>query len=238
MNITELKFESRSLLLIIEEASGFNWAEFQALRTMFDRIQYVSRKLPMIGEGSSRDVFKFGNYVLKIATGPAGVAQNKTEMSIHAKYPDVTTKIVKTDPKGTWLLVEYAKPLNSSEFQNVTGISVKDWEYIFDLLGQKVDWKEKFPQYKDNKFINKMAQLFYSSGMSTGDLGVFDHYGITASGEFKVLDYGLTREVFKTHYKPVLDKQRAAQQQNDLATRALKKQAPAAPPIEKTSEVV
>lgn len=212
MLIKELQNNVIDLLVLLEQEQKFDWREFRQIKNQQERLNYAATRLKLLGNpGSSRAAFQYGKFALKIALNQAGIGQNRAEESVHAKFPTLTAKIVQTSPDSGWILSELVRQFKTKqEFEHGTGVPADVFTNIFGLLSQGKDWKKKYPMFADNKFINDFSKLFLVGHVGALDLGYFDHYGFTSDGRIVTLDYGLTSNVAKSHYVPLMKTQQAA----------------------------
>ena len=93
--------------------------------------------LMFLAMGSSRKVYVLDKeYVLKVATNDAGIAQNRTEALFSKRHSDAPiTKVVEHHKRYLWLIAERAEPLKYGDpvsvWPELNGIS--DLEEITNL---------------------------------------------------------------------------------------------------------
>ena len=67
-------------------------------------------------------------------------------------------------------------------------------------------YRESIENYKNVLFaaneplVLEIQELMKVRGLAIGDLWVYDHWGKTADGRVVLLDYGLTDEIWNSHY--------------------------------------
>lgn len=140
--------------LISEVLGAFNLAKFKAIAATNKRewvgaevpedgysmdtdsnvpeINYASKFLRKIGEGSSRITFILsGNKVLKIALNAAGHGQNKAEAEMwdQSRSPYITTVFDKA-PDYKWIISEIVKELTENEAAKYLGVEIA----MFDMI--------------------------------------------------------------------------------------------------------
>lgn len=226
-NKAELKklIESYVFRTLLEFKSTFRWDKFKQQEGVIEQLTYAKTNLPMLGFGSSRVGFALPNtkYVLKVARSAKGIAQNKNEVEVFTSPVNskIIAKVFDSASDYSWIVAETVKefPDNESgrsQFLDHTGLSFSITEKIIGLIGDyKGAWKDNlgkafarnsqvFPmiekKYVPNPFFAAVESLMVQKGLSAGDLTKVEHWGKTADGRVVLLDYGLTREIWKNHY--------------------------------------
>lgn len=193
-------------------------------------IGYAKKMLPFLGEGSSRIVFAYsGGKALKIAISQAGISQNLEELNAYTRQKsDIIPAIFDYSPDGKWIIAEIVKPFSSSaEFIQAVGY---DLYQLFKVVGKnpgkklqdlvqdlKDDIRFARDEYSKDEAVAKMEDLkamlknpkvkkviddlnkLIATGTSTGDMHT-EHFGVNVQGDLKFYDYGLTEEIYDTHY--------------------------------------
>ncbi|MFW5847546.1 MAG: GNAT family N-acetyltransferase [bacterium] len=188
---------------------NFNMDEFKSLTSFAARKKYADQHLPKIASGSGRHVYVIDNEkVLKLAANKKGLAQNETETSLSHNYatPDIITKVYDSHPDNLWIESEHAKKISPSRFKQLLGFSVEhlgDW-----LRNQTSRYSTHIPDdvkevINESEWANDLLSLVMSFSVESGDLGRISSFGeVNRGGEPQVVvtDYGLTKDVYKTHY--------------------------------------
>jgi hypothetical protein len=142
------------------ETKTFRMSEFRNIHGFEWAITYASRRLQLLGKGSSRAVFVYNpKKVLKIAMNQAGVAQNQLESKISrsGKYNEVIAGVFETDPNGLWVISELVVPFmaiddegyeyqfeEEKEFRKHSPIDFKTFqEGIAPRFENKIDFDEE-----------------------------------------------------------------------------------------------
>lgn len=203
----------------IEEDYPTNWNidEFKNLKSFNQRIQYCEKNLQRISSGSSRIVYKIDDTkVLKLAKNKKGLSQNETEIMYSEDYmmDDIVAQIFDHDENNLWLEMELARRVTPSLFQNIVGFSFE--EYVDGIWYQEDNLRPKRSMLKrpkperidemwENDFVSRMFDLMGSyDNFSSGDLTKLSTYGVVkrdGNDSIVLIDYGLTDEVFDTHYR-------------------------------------
>lgn len=175
-----------------------------------------------LGSGSSRSAFILSpKRALKIANNNAGIAQNQAELDVARDYQDYVPNIYGADENGKWLIVDIVRQLKSEEeFQEVSGFFLHDIldimrmsetlglnvmnmgmedaqvleEYIPDMPAQQILNVVK------NDWVLGLYEMIANKDLAHGDIALFGHWGLTASGRLVMLDTGLTSDVWHQHY--------------------------------------
>ena len=187
----------------------FNSDHFKALRTPTARKKYANEKLlGKLGQGSSRAVFKIDDdKALKVAINVKGYGQNEAEYNIFDHYSKrIVAEIFDGDFESfTWIESEIAPKPTIKEFRDITGLASPElvWKYAFNVHESgNYDIPD---EVKENEFANDIVELIGNYGLPIGDFGRLSSYG-KAMRDGKptiiVTDYGLTKDVLDTYYRP------------------------------------
>ena len=101
--------------------------KLNSLPSLKKKLDFVDSSLELIGIGTARKVYKFGDKVLKIAKDKRGIAQNKEEVKVSKENNKLFTIVFDVDPKFLWIVAEKAKPCTEKEFRSIYGISYDDF---------------------------------------------------------------------------------------------------------------
>lgn len=193
--------------------SSFNMEEFQSIKSYRGKTEYAAKHLQKLASGSSRVVYKIDEEkVLKLAKNEKGLAQNDTETDGYFHHTDVTAKVFEYDQKHDkpyWLEMELAKKVKPTEFKKILGFSHNDLCAYLSRYGMfdrsKTLSTEVFDSMHESEWVNELVDMAICMDMGMpGDFGRLSTYGIVnRDGDLKVvvIDFGLTEEVFKTHYR-------------------------------------
>jgi hypothetical protein len=198
--------------------SSFDMEHFKSLDSFAARIKYCEEHLTRLASGSSRIVYMIDDEkVLKLAKNKKGIAQNEVEIE-HSKYYDLKDIVAETfeyHPKGLWVEMEYARKMNKSDFQKITGFKFSDFKilitnYYYDSVVPEKGYKtfEKVPEeikeeMWEDETIYGILQYIGSYAVPPGDLGRPSSYGIVkrdGQEDIVIVDYGLTDDVHSTYY--------------------------------------
>lgn len=203
----------------IEEEYPTTWnvEEFKNLKSFNQRVQYCENNLTRIASGSSRIAYKIDDTkVLKLAKNKKGLAQNEAEIEYSQDYmmDDIVAQVFNYDENNLWLEMELAKKLTPALFYKIVGVTFNDYSdavsYQEDELKPKRSYfKTPAPDNMDemwnNEFVSRIFDLIGSyDNFASGDLAKLSTYGVVKrDGEDTIvlIDYGLTTNVFNTHYK-------------------------------------
>lgn len=198
----------------MEEANwpqSFDMEHFKALTSFKARMDYCQAHLPRIGGGSGRMVYKIDDQTaLKLAKNAKGVAQNKAEDDeyIQRTYDHIVTKVLDRHPNYLWIESQLAKKVNRSRFKQLSGgIDIDDIEiwmtnYGLARKGEKKRYQdsEMNDRIWNNEFFYDVADMGNNMKMNFGDFGRLSSYG-EFNGELRLVDYGLSDDVYTTHYE-------------------------------------
>lgn len=174
----------------------FKLNEFKSLQTLQDIHKYAKRHLQFLGQGSSRVVFRLsGTKVLKVAKDEGlGVEQNRAELDVYTdpQTKRITAKVYDADTNFKWLISEIVNPFNTDEaFESATGISAEIFQDA--ILDRKLP-DEEFTE-DEEQFLHAVLKLSSVNDLDPADLVSITHWGLTASGDVVVLDYGFRQNM-------------------------------------------
>ena len=198
--------------------------QFEEIQSFRQKIAFADQNLQKIGTGSGRIVYDIdGTKVFKLAKNAKGVAQNDAEINI-GTYEDthyIVTKVLESDNNGNWIVSEKAKKVNEARIKQLTGIpSLNDLFYFLrnhennikggrNIFGLDTDIEKLL---NDNEFVTDLQDIMSNYSISAGDLGRASTYGeVLRDGQPTIVlaDYGLTEDVYNSHYSPQRKKQYA-----------------------------
>lgn len=168
------------------------------------RIEVAKEVFDVLGEGSSRMVFDLpDDRVLKIALNEKGIDQNLFES--HPKMQtECTNKVLVADPEGKWLIVKKAKSLTEKRFKEMVGFTFDEFtDALFYKFNNESDMKrpKKYEEIVEHPLYKCLLEMMVGSD----DLQLGDVMRISSWGEVNdkplLIDIGLSREIYKEHYK-------------------------------------
>lgn len=143
----------------------------EKLKTFKERIHFAENNLKVIGVGTSRIVFEYGDKVFKLAKNRKGIMQNKIEILKSKSNFDLFAKIFDYSPTNKWLIMEKTFPVSFDDFEKYADIK---WEHMLGFMAECIlinisekykDYYEFFikQQYKGTKSIlNNFHKLKYN----------------------------------------------------------------------------
>lgn len=197
-----------------EVGNRFDIDKFDSLPTFSARKKYADQTLERLGSGSARIVYKIDDEkILKLAKNPKGLSQNREECGLGQDnyFNDVVTRVYDCHTDNLWIISEFARKITPAKFRQLVGIDIK---YIEMYLRNKEDERrggkgiyylepEIYAQLSENMFVQTLLEMMYAYEVVAGDLGRPSSYGVVIrDGKETVVvsDYGLTRDVYNTHY--------------------------------------
>lgn len=201
-----------------EYPSSFNMDEFLKISSFSKRIEYCETNLSRIGSGSSRIVYKIDNEkVLKLAKNSKGISQNEVEIQhgndYYLKDLGIIAEVFNYDENELWLEMQLAQKCSKGKFLQINEIGFDDYcnylsYYESDVLGKsrfKTNVSDEIKEKAEsNEFVGSMIEFIGNYDIPIGDLKRINSYGVViANGSENVVlvDYGLTDDVYNTHYK-------------------------------------
>jgi len=208
----------------------FSLSEFKSLSSSLEMNEYSDERLQKLGEGSSRICYAMtGSKVLKIAksfrgvgVSDAGIAQNQAEVDIYTnpKTKSVCTKIFDYDPEFRWVMSEIVRPIiDSLEFKSRMGVDIYNFSYLSQLIIEdNMSSSDAYNKFVDDFSLNSREPIteqdkqsckkaisilnnLKDSNLKYEDLTIIGHWGISASGNVVLLDYGFTTGVYEEFYR-------------------------------------
>lgn len=218
-----MKFLRKYIRTILKEnleedyPQSFNMETFKSLRSFNQRVKYAEQHLQRIGSGSSRIVYKIDDEkVLKLAKNAKGVSQNEIEIQYSGYYDirDVVARVFDHDENNLWVEMELARKVSKGDFKRITGFNFEDYAAAVNNHGIEVNRrlnrgtkmdvsKELVEKMWEDEFVYEIFDFIGGYDLPVGDLMRLSSYGIvTRNGQDAIVlvDYGLTEEVFSTHY--------------------------------------
>ena len=196
--------------------TSFNIEEFKQLKSFNQRIQYCEQHLQRISSGSSRIVYRIDDEkVLKLAKNKKGLAQNKAEIDYGTEIylEGIVANIFEYEENGLWVEMELARKITEGEFKRVSGFNFKDFaaalnNYYHERTNYRNGFKMKVDpeivaEMWEDEFVYGIFQYLGNYKVPVGDLTRLSTYGIVKrDGEDMIvlIDYGLTDDVYKSHY--------------------------------------
>lgn len=195
--------------LLKENVEAFDLEYFKNLKTFNQRLTYCRLKLKKLGSGSSREVFEYStDYVIKVAKNVKGLEQNTVESDYGAvSMYDFLPKIKDNSDDGEWVIVEKCDKINAKEFETLTKTNwefFKTWLSLFSLdyiRHKQVKYTPEMEKELDNddSFICQLNSFMVNFDIMPGDFEKLSSFG-KHNNKIKIIDWGFTQTVFKTHY--------------------------------------
>lgn len=198
----------------------FSMDTLKSLSSYAKRLAYVKSMIPQLASGSSRVVFKVDDEkVLKVAKNQKGIAQNESELDWGKRSYNIVAKIFDFDDDYRFLEMEFAKKATPNQFKALVGYSLKEIEdYLYNRgydydprkYGRYASKKTIDPQVEEamheDEWVQELVDLCINYGYQMpGDFGRISSYGIVNRGtygdEIVLTDYGLSEDVYDTHYR-------------------------------------
>jgi mRNA-degrading endonuclease RelE of RelBE toxin-antitoxin system len=196
---------------------SWNIEEFKQLKSFNERIRYCNQHLQRLSSGTSRVVYKIDDEkVLKLAKNKKGLSQNESEVDYGTEIylESITARIFEYDENYLWVEMELARKMTAGDFKRISGYDFKDYSAALNNLyhgrtnyrkGYKMNVDPDLEQKMwDDEFVYDMFQYIGNYDVPVGDLLRLNSYGIVkrdGQDTIVLIDYGLTEDVFDTHYK-------------------------------------
>lgn len=205
--------------LIEDYPTTWDWEEFGKLTKFSERKKYCDEHLEFLIQGSGRLVYKVDDdKVLKLAKNTKGVAQCNVEIRLgNDRYIDhIVAPIYEYDSDGYWVEMALATKLSKGKFKSIIGYSFDDYGqmlmhfYYRNIKPSKygghaaIDDENERNKIEEDEFFQSMCDMMGSYDMPPGDLWRLNSYGlvkINGKEEIRLIDYGLTNNVYEDYYK-------------------------------------
>jgi hypothetical protein len=221
-------FITEEQLKALEEMAypvSFNMEEFKSLPSFAARLKYCEERLPKLGAGTSRRVYKVDNEkCIKLAKNKKGIAQNLEEISLGNDIyaGDCFAKVYDYDENGLFVEMELARKAKESDFERLTGLPFDCYcdliirvaltylpnnSYTKNWVNKEMDdtYNYVMENIDDYEFISDVVDYMQNYLLKTyGDLQRLSSYGVvTRNGkeQMVIIDYGLSENVFNSYYK-------------------------------------
>lgn len=191
--------------------------ELKQIRSFAGKKKFADYHFQKIGSGSGRAVYDIdGNRVLKLAKNPKGIAQNEEETRVSGYYDtkDIVTEIFDYAEDYSYVIAEKAKKVSEARIKAITGIpSLYEMYYYLRNVQDNSRGKRSFfhvdpelqQKFDDNEFVQDLAYIVTGYEQSAGDMSRASTFGeVNRNGQPQIVltDYGLSDEVYNTHYNP------------------------------------
>ena len=202
----------KSLLFEMSYPTHFNMEEFKSLKTFAARKRYADEHLFRMASGSGRLVYKIDDQkVLKLAKNVKGQAQNQVEADgyLQRSYGDIIAKVLEVGPQRLWIESELAKKVTPNRFKALAGFSIGEFDSVirhaYAIENPSRTYMTSEPAGYDeiirSDLVDQVFSMMRGMGMSPRDFGRISSWG-EISGRLILTDYGLTDDVYQTHYVP------------------------------------
>ena len=167
--------------------------------------RHASMWFEKMAQGSSRDVYDAGDYVIKVVKNVKGIAQNEVESNLYNDVyaPSFLAEIIYTASDNSFLIMEKSKKVTKASFKSQAGFSL---EYLLDYLIYTIVGRYSFKQIElseeSEQFLSDIHEyvMSFSIDKSFADLAQSSSWGINRDGDLVLIDYGLNNDVAKKHY--------------------------------------
>lgn len=197
--------------------ASFDIEKFSSISSYNGRLRYAKERLPKLGQGSSRAVFKIDDEtVLKIAMNEKGLAQNETEASYYYNLRDMScfAKVYEYSAEDYWIEMELAVKAKKSDFKKIIGVSFEDyWYYISHNISVDLNDKrfkdpkniahisqDDLKKLSENEFVSDVIWFCVNWDVAFMDLGVIGAYGVIGGHRLVLVDYGLSNDNAREYY--------------------------------------
>lgn len=214
-----------SVIELLDEMAypaSFSMEEFKRINTFKGRLEYCAARLPKLGKGSSRVVFKIDDEkCLKLAVNRKGLAQNEVEAEpdYFLEQIGLVARTYDYDENFLWVEMQLARPATKNDFKRLTPYDFETMrEFITYNCGRysRRKWFSISPEYKklfnrpdfydtiyDTVFYAMYDYLGNYQPKIVGDLQKLSSWGVVKQGgqeELVLIDFGLNEDVYNKYY--------------------------------------
>ncbi len=183
-------------------------AQLAALPALAEKLRFAKANFKRKGEGSSRIVYTYGQYVIKLAKDRFGVASNRYEYGFYKENPHYPLAKVVARSRDFHLIVSQAlKPVTPAMFKKAVGVRWQDfmqWHensfmlakgkfFMFPAIDPAIDGR-----LSQSEFAQKILRIAIKTDLARGDLARSTSYGLDKEGVLRLLDYGSTNAMIRS----------------------------------------
>jgi hypothetical protein len=175
----------------VGEIEDINPKEYLGL---IKRRELLKQKLPVLGQGSSRTVFRLtSKKAIKLAHNKFGINQNKKEVEVwkNEKEKRWIPRIYSWAHDYSWVVSELVNPDMGKVAKKVYQIFGMELSELENLLTYKEAPDREMGQER-KKNIESLRDFMTRHNLDAIELGE-DNLGINADGELKILDTGIEK---------------------------------------------
>lgn len=181
--------------------------ELKTLKTFLARKKFCDTNFKRLGAGSSRIAYDYSDdFVIKLAKNQKGLAQNNIETDGALRNYDIIPLLLDESDNGEWLIVQKAKKISEGDFESLAEVSFKNFcDYLRyqearTRPGKLPEKTELLKSLDDNEVCQEIVDIMVNFDMPIGDLCRISSYGKTNQGQLKLIDPGLTKDVWNEYY--------------------------------------
>lgn len=212
-----------NILAEMSYPTNFDLHYFSTIPTFKDRITYCKDRLQLLGNGSSRVVFKVDDQkVLKIAKNKKGIQQNEKEEDYGRNQYDIFAKIYESDPNHLWIEMELARKATNQDFLDHFDCHITRMpdilSFIYNQYGkgkykfneqETIDTENFFKSHIYNQSNIELYNLYkymidyQPDKITIGDWTMKSNWGVVKRNgkEYLVIiDDGLDENIFNNYY--------------------------------------
>lgn len=201
--------------------ASFSMEEFKRIATFKGRLEYCAARLPKLGRGSSRAVFKIDDEkCLKLAVNRKGLAQNEVEAEpdYYLEQIGLVARTYDYDENFLWVEMQLARRATKDDFKRLTPydfetlcsfISYNKNRYSRRPVGVDSEHKRLFdnPDFYETIYDTVFYTLYDYLGnyqpAVVGDLQRLSSWGVVKEGgqeQLVLIDFGLNEDVYNKYY--------------------------------------
>ena len=144
--------------------------------------------------------------VLKLAYNDKGLAQNRVESTRHfvQEYDHLFNVPIESHHNDQWNICKKMHKVSKEELEAFVDMNFRTFQRKVVKLNIWVmsQGRSNLPAI-DTELLNEMHKLAANFNMLVGEFKVRSSYGKDPdSGKIRIIDYGLTKEVYQEFYQP------------------------------------
>lgn len=178
-----------------------NLNEIDKLKSFDEMKKFAKKHFEYIAQGSSRIIFKLDDgTILKLAKNEKGLAQNFVESNPKMKS-FLKPKMIKSSKDKFWINVEFLTPIKEKEFEKLSGMSFHSFNKTLEFDSKSGKSTEPDQDVEKNKIYKEVLRLNKEFDLTCGDLTKISSWGKSKEGKLKLIDTGMTHEIYNEFYR-------------------------------------
>lgn len=170
----------------------------ESIETYDARRRYAERNLEHISSGSSRIVYKYDKFAIKLAKNDKGVAQNRVESKVKgSKY---VNEVIKSSKDFSWIKSEFLEDLTEKEFEKLTNLNFKNYGQALEAELDSESKPKDFKKISETSIFKEIKNICNKYDLLPGDISRISSW--KKKDKYPVLvDLGFSEKVYEKFYE-------------------------------------